>query len=112
VTGPRDRDLRRLQHVADACERILAYTADGRDSLDDSRTYDAVLHCLTVIGEALGALSDEAYALLPSVPPGLPRAQRNRIVHEYWRVDPEVVWSTIEVALPALSADAARVLGR
>lgn len=101
------RDAARLGHIVDACDRVDRYCADGRASLNDDRTYDAVLRCLTVIGEALGAISDETYAQLPSVPPGLPRAQRNLIVHEYWRVDPDVIWATVERAVPALRADAA-----
>jgi uncharacterized protein with HEPN domain len=94
-----------------ACERIDRYCSAGRSSLDDDRTYDAVLRCLTVIGEALAALSDDAYARFSSVPPHLPKAQRNLIVHEYWRVDPEVIWATVERSIPALKADAAAVFG-
>lgn len=106
------RDAARLGHIADACDRIVRYTAEGRGSLDDERTYDAVLRCFTVIGEALGAVSDETYAWLGSVPPHLPKAQRNLIVHEYWRLDPDVVWATVERDLPSLRDDARALLGR
>ncbi|WP_430866893.1 HepT-like ribonuclease domain-containing protein [Demequina aurantiaca] len=99
------RDLDRLRHIAEASERALRYTSEGRASLDDERTYDAVLRCLTVIGEALAAVSDEAYRRLPSVPPGLPKAQRNLIVHEYWRIKPEVIWATVQQQLPSLIHD-------
>ena len=106
------RDVTRLGHLVDTCDRIARYTAGGRASLNDERTYDAVLRCLTIIGEALGALSDEAYARLGSVPPQLPKAQRNLIVHEYWRIDPDVVWATCERHVPLLRDDAATLLGR
>ncbi|PKQ25274.1 MAG: nucleotidyltransferase [Actinobacteria bacterium HGW-Actinobacteria-4] len=105
------RDAARLTHIVGACERIEHYCSTGRSSLDDHRTYDAVLHCLTVIGEALGALSDDAYARLGSVPANIPKAQRNLIVHEYWRVDPEIIWATVERAIPALRVDATAALG-
>jgi len=104
------RDVGRLRHVAQASERALRYTSEGRASLDDDRTYDAVLHCLTVIGEALAAVSDETYLRLASVPPGLPKTQRNLIVHEYWRIDPEVIWVTVQQQLPALILDVSAVL--
>jgi uncharacterized protein with HEPN domain len=104
------RDAGRLGHIVEACDRIVRYTAGGRSSLDDERTYDAVLRCLTIIGEALGALSDETYARLGPVPSHLPKAQRNLIVHEYWRVDPDVVWATVQRDVPLLSDDVMRVM--
>jgi uncharacterized protein with HEPN domain len=106
------RDAARLGHIAEACDRIVRYTAGGRASLADEQTYDAVLRCLTIIGEALGALGDGTYVRLGSVPPHLPKAQRNLIVHEYWRIDPEVVWATVERHVPALRDDVSTLLGR
>lgn len=106
------RDQQRLRHIADASARALRYTSAGRPSLDDERTYDAVLHCLTVVGEALAAVSDDAYGRLTSVPVGLPKAQRNLIVHEYWRIDPDVIWATVVRHLPPLVADVQRTLSK
>ena len=104
-------DLRRLNHVLDHIDRIESYTNRGRPDLDeDPRTQDAVLYCLTVIGEALGALTPDTYRLLESLPPHLPKGQRNIIVHEYWRVDPDIVWATIEKDLPRLRDDIERAL--
>ncbi|MGC4175727.1 HepT-like ribonuclease domain-containing protein [Demequina sp.] len=112
MTSLPERDARRLRNVAAASGRIANYTALGRASLDDERTYDAVLRCLTIVGEALGALSDETYARLPSVPIGLTKQQRNLIVHKYWPVDPEVIWATVERDVPQLLGDVERVLAR
>jgi uncharacterized protein with HEPN domain len=58
-----------------------------------------------IIGEALGALSKDAYANLPSLPATAPVAMRNLIIHEYWRVETDAVWKTISRDLPALRAD-------
>ena len=104
-------DLRRLNHVLDHIDRIEGYTNRGRSDLDgDLRTQDAVLYCLTVIGVALGALTPDVCRLLESLPPHLPKGQRNMIVHEYWRVDPGIVWATIEKDPPRLRGDIERVL--
>lgn len=105
-------DRRRLGHILEQIERIERYTADGRAAFDgDDRTQDAVLRCLTVIGGAAGALSDEARARLPSLPPGSPKAQRNILVHQYRRIDADIVWATIERELPRLRLDVERALG-
>ena len=104
-------DRRRLLHIVDYIDRIDAYCVGGRASFDDDpRTQDAVLYCLTVIGEALGALTPESYQRLASLPPHLPRDQRNILVHEYWRVDPNIVWATVTQDLPPLRADIERAL--
>jgi len=103
-------DHQRLVHVVDACDRIASYVGEGRANLDDAKTSDAVLHCLAVIGEALSALTPEAYASLTSLPSSQPRAMRNVIVHEYWRVDPAAIWTTVSRDLPALREEAARLL--
>ncbi|WP_062384520.1 HepT-like ribonuclease domain-containing protein [Demequina iriomotensis] len=110
MTAVPARDAERLRHVVDACERIHRYVGGSPSALDDPRTFDAVLHCLTVIGEALAHVSDATYARLGSLPPGTPKAQRNIIVHEYWRVSREVVWATVDDAVPRLLDDALQVL--
>jgi uncharacterized protein with HEPN domain len=35
---------------------------------------------------------------------------RNRLVHEYWRVDRDIVWATVTTDLPALRDDIEGVL--
>ena len=105
-------DRRRLLHVVEHIDRIDGYCAAGREVFDeDSRTQDAVLYCLTVIGEALGAMTPEGYGQLASLPPHLPKGQRNILVHEYWRVDPDIVWATVTRDLPPLRVDIERALG-
>ncbi len=97
--------------MLEAIERIERYTATGRDSLTDDMTNDAVLRCLIGVGEALGAIGDDTSRRIPSLPPHLPKGQRNILVHEYWRIDPEIVWATITRDLPALKADIESLLG-
>lgn len=100
-----DPDRRRLLHIVEQIDKIARYTADGRAAFDrDEKTQDAVVRCLSVIGEAAGALTEATYRAIPSLPPQLPKSQRNLLVHEYWRVDLDIVWATIERDLPALKS--------
>ena len=99
-------DERRLTQILDYVERALEYAAADRAAFDeDRRTQDAVIRCLTVIGEAAGALTDETYAQLPSLPPRRPNDQRNLLVHQYWKIDLEIVWVTVTADLPAVGSD-------
>ncbi|MGH8923999.1 MAG: HepT-like ribonuclease domain-containing protein [Acidimicrobiia bacterium] len=91
--------------MLDAVDRIGRYCEKGPESLDDEKTRDAVFRCLTVIGEALGALSEPNHRRLPSLPPRLPKGQRNILVHEYWRIDLGIIWDTIQRDLPPLKKD-------
>lgn len=41
----------------------------------------------------------------PALPRRGARGQRNIIVREYWRIDPDIIWATIVNDLPQLAAD-------
>ncbi len=57
-----------------------------------------------MLGEAATKLPESIQGMAPEVPWPLLRGMRNRIVHEYFRVDAEIVWDTATVDLPALEA--------
>ena len=106
-----EADRVRLEHILDQIDRIERYTAGGRSEFDaNDMIQDAVVRCLSVIGEAAGALSEAARSQLPSLPPHAPRGMRIRLVHEYWRVDRDIVWATLTKDLPELRRDIERAL--
>jgi uncharacterized protein with HEPN domain len=54
-----------LQHILDAIDRAIEYVADMDATAfeADSRTQDAVLHNLQIIGEAVGKISSRGSAV-------------------------------------------------
>ena len=94
----------RLDDVALAIDRAVRFAQADRE---DEIVVAAVLHELTVIGEAVNTLlrSDPD---LPDRRPGIPWhaivAMRHRLVHEYDRVDPAFVWGTVDGDLGPLRA--------
>ncbi|SFC31642.1 Protein of unknown function DUF86 [Nocardioides terrae] len=58
--------------------------------------YDAILRNLAVLGEAVRALPEEARAEYPDVPWPAIAGLRNVVIHEYFRVDPDVVRDIVE----------------
>ena len=83
-----------LQHILDAIDRATSYVADMdiKAFEADTRTQDAVLHSLQVIGEAANKIRTAApdfAAQYPEVPWDLIYGMRNRIVHDYFEVDLE-----------------------
>jgi uncharacterized protein with HEPN domain len=55
----------------------------------------------TVLGEAVGRVSDETTRAHPELDWGAPVRLRNRIVHGYWSIDPDVLTATAQDDLPA-----------
>jgi uncharacterized protein with HEPN domain len=71
----------------------------------DTRTQDAVIRSLEIIGEAANKArsADPDFAAQASdVPWDVMYGMRNRIVHDYFEVDLEVVWQTVTNDLPQL----------
>jgi len=52
------------------------------------------------LGEAAVRLPEELVAAHPDIPFRQVRAIRNLVAHVYQRVDPEVVWATLNIAVP------------
>jgi uncharacterized protein with HEPN domain len=106
-----DRDY--LLHVLDAAAAIGRSAAGGRDRfLADEDAFDAGLRRLHTIAESAQRLSEELKARHPDVPWARIAGFRNRIVHAYMDVDPDLIWSVIQDELPVLVRLAVGELGR
>ena len=79
--------------------------------LSDQKTIDAVVRNLEILGEAAARLSLDARRQGSSVEWSQIIGLRNRIVHEYFGVDKEIVWEIISRDLPQLSESLDRLLG-
>ena len=106
-----------LQHIIEAIDRATGYVA-GMDATafeQDTRTQDAVIRALEIVGEAANearvadpTLQDTA----PEIPWDVMYGMRNRIVHDYFEVDLDVVWQTIQRDLPELRPRIVQLLAR
>src|SRR5713226_5529183 len=90
-----------LMHIRDAARRILAYTGDGHDAfMADSKTQDAVIRNIEVIGEATKNLSDSLKAGQPAIPWRQIAGMRDTLIHRYFGVNLELVWQVVASDLP------------
>jgi uncharacterized protein with HEPN domain len=99
-----DRDVTRLWHMLEAAKHVLGF-AEGREAADLSRDLEfafAVRYGLEVIGEAAAQVSCDTRKQLPRVEWPDIVSFRNRLVHVYFSIDPEIVWETITRDLPYL----------
>ena len=109
--GKRDETLF-LSDIADAIGRILRYTAPGRDAFfADPMSQDAVLRNMEIIGEAARSIGAQTRERHPEIPWREMGALRNRVLHEYFGVDLEVVWDVVSRDLLPLLAQIRALLG-
>ncbi|AOO79612.1 HepT-like ribonuclease domain-containing protein [Bosea vaviloviae] len=67
---------------------------------------------LEIISEAVRHLPDALLEMRPEIAWSDVRSIGNRIRHEYWRVDPALIWSIVMDDLPALRAAVEDLLRR
>jgi uncharacterized protein with HEPN domain len=92
-----------LLHISDAIRRIFDYTSEGKASfLSDLKTQDAVIRNLEVIGEAAKRLPAEVAGSHPEVPWKRIAGLRDKMIHQYFGMNLELVWQVVEQELTAL----------
>jgi len=62
----------------------------------------ALTRCLEVLGEAASRLSSEGRLRFPRIPYAQMISMRNRLIHAYFDVDLDIVWTTVAEDLPSL----------
>ena len=93
-----------LEDIRAALARIERYTStiDRGQFLSDERTIDAVARNLEIIGEAVRLLPNEFKSKYPDIPWVQIAGLRNRIVHDYFGLDLEIIWQILQTSLPDL----------
>ena len=96
-------DLERLRHILDAITKIEKYAIRGKESFDrDELIQNWILNHLQIIGEACNHLSNHFIQQHPELPWRWIIGMRNILVHHYFEIDLELVWSTLQNDLPTL----------
>ena len=100
---PRDWTFR-IQDILNAIAKIRRYVSDVDFETfeNDEEIMDAVIHNLTVIGEAANHVPPEIESQYPDIPWRQMIDLRNFSVHAYWNLHPSVIWDTIQNDLPPL----------
>jgi uncharacterized protein with HEPN domain len=93
-----------LKDILSACRKIDAIVAATSEDLflKDEVLSAAVLHHLTVIGEAISRLSGELRERHAEVPWRQIVAVRHRIVHAYFDLDWQILWDAAAGDIPEL----------
>jgi uncharacterized protein with HEPN domain len=93
-----------LSDMLDAIDRIEQYTKEMTfdEFSNDQKSIDAVVRNLEIIGEVANRLPDDFKEKHSSVEWYKVVGLRNRIIHEYFGIDLQIIWQIVHADLPSL----------
>lgn len=93
-----------LSDIFDAAQKIKRYTKgmNYNSFSNDDKTIDAVVRNFEIIGEAANRIPEDYRIQHPEIEWKRIRGFRNRIVHEYFGIDYEIVWEISQSYLDEL----------
>ncbi|MFH1054667.1 MAG: DUF86 domain-containing protein [Candidatus Altiarchaeota archaeon] len=93
-----------IKHIYDTIIDLEGFTKDATltDFLKDTEKQYAVIRAFEVIGEASKNISAEFKKKHPGVPWTKMSAMRDNLIHGYFGVNLELVWSTVKVNIPEI----------
>lgn len=99
-----ERDLSRLDDILSAIACVEEYTKDiGETQLKgDKLRLHATIYNVQIIGEAIYKLSKDFKQEHPDTPWHLIEKMRHILVHDYFRINFEILWVVIKEDLPLL----------
>jgi uncharacterized protein with HEPN domain len=99
-------DQARLSHMIEAARMALGFAANRsrQDLAKDQQLALALVKCIEIIGEAAARVSEGTRQQYPKIPWQAIVGMRNRLIHGYFSIDLDRVWSTVTVNIPDLVA--------
>jgi len=98
-----DREL--LNDIREAIHRITTYVSGMayESFAADTKTQDAVVRNLEILGEATKNLSEQVRTKYPNIPWKSMAGARDRLIHHYFGVNLDIVWEIVTVELPKVA---------
>lgn len=96
-----------LKDIQNSLKKILKYTEaiTYEEFITDDKTKDAVERNFEIIGEAVKHLSEDFRAQYSHIPFRQVAGMRDKLIHDYFGIDYEIVWTTIKTKLPQFESD-------
>lgn len=111
--GKEERSIRDyLNDILEMVENICNFTKNMsyEDLEGDKKTLYAVIRCLEVLGEAVKKIPKHIKEEYPEIPWQEIAGIRDKLIHEYFGVDIEIVWDTIDEDLSPLEVTVTKII--
>lgn len=101
-----------LNHILDSIGLIQRYVrdADFESFLDDQEKQDAIVRRIEIMGEAVKNLPNDVRGANANVPWAQIAGMRDKVIHDYMGVDPELVWTVAKELVGPLKTQIAEIL--
>lgn len=95
-----------LEDILEAIGAIERFTAkiNLENFVRNEEKCFAVEKALEIVGEAVKNIPDSVRRDYPKIPWKKIAGMRDKLAHQYWRTDVEVVWKTVQEDVPKLKA--------
>lgn len=101
-----DKDQIYKQHILDSIGYIEEFAENKTfdDFVSSRRLQNELIRELEIIGEAVKRLSADFKQNANEIPWTKIASMRDRLIHDYFKVDYQIVWDTIQIDLPRLKS--------
>ncbi len=99
-------DLVYVEHVLRCIEKVQGYTKTltAQDFNENELIQDAVIRNIEIIGEAAKKISKNFKSQYQEIPWKEMSGMRDKLIHDYFGVDVDVVWKTVVEDIPYLKS--------
>ncbi len=106
------KDVDLIRDIIESMERVISYR-DGilyKEFTQDYKTQDAIIRNIEIMGEAVKSLSEKVKKENSDIPWKNIAATRDKLIHDYFGVNLDIVWNIIKKEMPELLPKIKRIL--
>jgi len=91
-----------IEDIVDSMNKAMMFVEgmSYEEFIQDEKTIFAVVRALEIIGEAVKNIPQDVRRSYPEIPWKNIAGMRDKIIHEYFGIDLEVVWNTVQNRIP------------